>query len=331
MYALGKTCQGNETCLGPVLRHVRKLSDGCPRAERTAALSRRSGGHIERRINVQKDGKVPMTYICSIEQWPGHQLSAPRSTHSLQQTCCGTQIRKQSTHGLLIRLVVHSLSSKTCFCKRGQLKVGLQMSNKSAQLVQTPHRTTISHVSFATRSVQSWKQPFHTGFATKKSRTAQVIPKLVCFCCKIIIFSGSTCPNTSLFNCENKGTGCHHQVQTHELRSLVTWKIVCFCCQKMICIGSTCPNTSLFNCEKKSTGCHQIQTHELRSLDSTCVAVLPFQPKYRLAHPGNHLFSLSKKIFSGSKYTKKNYLILKKEALVCRLLCTVGPVIIEFC
>ena len=34
------------------------------------------------------------------------------------------------------------------------------------------------------------------------------------------------------------------------------------------------------------------------------VSVLPFSPKYRLAQPGNYLFSLSKKIFSGSKYPK---------------------------
>ena len=34
------------------------------------------------------------------------------------------------------------------------------------------------------------------------------------------------------------------------------------------------------------------------------VAVLPFWPKYRLAHPGNYLFSLSVNILSGSKYPK---------------------------
>ena len=33
--------------------------------------------------------------------------------------------------------------------------------------------------------------------------------------------------------------------------------------------------------------------------------VLPFEPKYRLAHPENYLFSLSIKIFFGSKYPKK--------------------------
>ena len=41
-----------------------------------------------------------------------------------------------------------------------------------------------------------------------------------------------------------------------------------------------------------------------------------FWPKCRSTHPENYLFSLSKKIFSGSKHLKKNYLILKKEALV---------------
>ena len=32
--------------------------------------------------------------------------------------------------------------------------------------------------------------------------------------------------------------------------------------------------------------------------------MLPFQPKHRLADPENNLFSLSQKIFSGSKYPK---------------------------
>ena len=49
-------------------------------------------------------------------------------------------------------------------------------------------------------------------------------------------------------------------------------------------------------------------------------AVLPFQPKYQFAHPGNYSFSLSEKAFSRSKYPKKTfYLILKKEALVQRI------------
>ena len=37
---------------------------------------------------------------------------------------------------------------------------------------------------------------------------------------------------------------------------------------------------------------------------STTGPVLPFQPNYRSGHPENYLFSLSKKIFSGSKYPK---------------------------
>ena len=36
--------------------------------------------------------------------------------------------------------------------------------------------------------------------------------------------------------------------------------------------------------------------------------VLLFQPKYRLAHPENQLFLLSKKIFCGSKYPKKYFI-----------------------
>ena len=47
------------------------------------------------------------------------------------------------------------------------------------------------------------------------------------------------------------------------------------------------------------------------SLQTTRRSVLLFKPKYRLAHPENYLFSLSKKIFSGSKYPKK--LILSKQ------------------
>ena len=44
-------------------------------------------------------------------------------------------------------------------------------------------------------------------------------------------------------------------------------------------------------------------------------AVLLFQPKYRLGHPENYLFLLSKNIFTGSKYQKKKKKILKKETL----------------
>ena len=41
-------------------------------------------------------------------------------------------------------------------------------------------------------------------------------------------------------------------------------------------------------------------------------AVLPFWPKYRLGHPENYLFSLPKKIFSGSKYPKIKLLDFEK-------------------
>ena len=33
--------------------------------------------------------------------------------------------------------------------------------------------------------------------------------------------------------------------------------------------------------------------------------VLPFQPKYRLGHPGKYVFLLSKNIFTASKYPGK--------------------------
>ena len=35
-------------------------------------------------------------------------------------------------------------------------------------------------------------------------------------------------------------------------------------------------------------------------------ALLPFQPKYRLGHPENYLFLLSKSKFAGSKNPKNN-------------------------
>ena len=40
--------------------------------------------------------------------------------------------------------------------------------------------------------------------------------------------------------------------------------------------------------------------------------VLPFQPKYRLGHPENYLFLLSKKLFIGSKYPKINLFNFEK-------------------
>ena len=44
--------------------------------------------------------------------------------------------------------------------------------------------------------------------------------------------------------------------------------------------------------------------------------MLPLQSKYRLAHPENHLFSLSENIFSRWKYPKKKvFSFFKKEAL----------------
>ena len=50
--------------------------------------------------------------------------------------------------------------------------------------------------------------------------------------------------------------------------------------------------------------------------DSAHQAVLLFKPKHRIGHPENYVFSLSEKIFSGSKYPKKEfYFILKTEAL----------------
>ena len=44
----------------------------------------------------------------------------------------------------------------------------------------------------------------------------------------------------------------------------------------------------------------------------THLAVLPFKPKYRLAHPENYLFSLSKKIYSGSKDSNNKLIDFEK-------------------
>ena len=53
------------------------------------------------------------------------------------------------------------------------------------------------------------------------------------------------------------------------------------------------------------------------SSHSTTSSALFFSPKYHSAHPEKYLFSLSKKMFSGSNYPKKTfYLILKTEALL---------------
>ena len=55
---------------------------------------------------------------------------------------------------------------------------------------------------------------------------------------------------------------------------------------------------------------HAVKRTNIRGWQSACMgfmkaSVLPFQPKYRLGHPENYLFSLSKKAFSGSKYSHK--------------------------
>ena len=48
-------------------------------------------------------------------------------------------------------------------------------------------------------------------------------------------------------------------------------------------------------------------------------AVLPFHPNYRLAHPENYLFLLSKKIFSGSKYPKNILFTFEKGSTVLQV------------
>ena len=45
--------------------------------------------------------------------------------------------------------------------------------------------------------------------------------------------------------------------------------------------------------------------------------VLPFQPKYRLSHPENYLFLLSKKLFTGSEYPKNKLFNFEKNFTGC--------------
>ena len=62
---------------------------------------------------------------------------------------------------------------------------------------------------------------------------------------------------------------------------------------------------------------HHLFATPIRTAHRCQVAVLPFQPKYRLAHPKTYLFSLSKKKLFWMKVSQKTfYLILKKEALL---------------
>ena len=58
-----------------------------------------------------------------------------------------------------------------------------------------------------------------------------------------------------------------------------------------------------------------VTTVLLASSSGTChhaIPVLLFQPKYRLGHPENYLFLLSKKIFTGSKYPKNKLIKFEK-------------------
>ena len=46
-------------------------------------------------------------------------------------------------------------------------------------------------------------------------------------------------------------------------------------------------------------------------------SVILFWPKHRSDHPENYLFSLSKKMFSGSKYVKDILFYFEKRSTVC--------------
>ena len=56
------------------------------------------------------------------------------------------------------------------------------------------------------------------------------------------------------------------------------------------------------------SGCKSEPLSVISATTQECASELPFQPKYRLAHPENSLFSLSKKLFSGLKYPKQHFI-----------------------
>ena len=87
-------------------------------------------------------------------------------------------------------------------------------------------------------------------------------------------------------------------------------------------IGSSIKNKIKLNFEKSLTGCREMVFSVFVSANiSAWSPVLPIQPRYRLAHPENYLFSLSKKIFSGSKYPKNIKFNFEKRSTNERLLC----------
>ena len=59
---------------------------------------------------------------------------------------------------------------------------------------------------------------------------------------------------------------------------------------------------------------HRMGTQHCKLKTTRHGPVVLFQPKYRLAHPENYLFSLSKKIFSGSKYPKNILFIFENRS-----------------
>ena len=77
-------------------------------------------------------------------------------------------------------------------------------------------------------------------------------------------------------------------------------------------VGDICPGDNISNEDKHAAESAAIKHIQKMLGESTpaamelselwCAPVLLFQPKYRLIHPENYSFSLSKKIFSRSKY-----------------------------
>ena len=57
--------------------------------------------------------------------------------------------------------------------------------------------------------------------------------------------------------------------------------------------------------------------------------MLPFWPNYGLGHPENYLFSLSKKISSGSKYQKIKLFNFEKGSTGHNVLILIGTVVLK--
>ena len=69
----------------------------------------------------------------------------------------------------------------------------------------------------------------------------------------------------------------------------------------------------------------------LKKASLVCSIDLHRQPKHWLGHPGNYVFSLSKKLFSGSKYPKNNLFYFEKGSTGCNCVALVNTGTLIFC